>query len=200
MLAYLFWHRPLESVAPDAYEQAETAFQRSLARRPPVGLAGSACFRVHHTPWLEPRAGGARDRAYEDWYLIEDYAALGVLAEAAVGRGHRSAHDGVARRSGAGCGGLYGLVEGEASASLLGSIASAVWVSVAAGARKPALEDLLGDGMDPRRSALWRRQLVLGPAPEFCLLAPEVPAGVSPARLPSGWGAVTLERELLVAP
>jgi hypothetical protein len=56
---------------------------------------------------------------------------------------------------------------------------------------------MLGDGMDPRHASLWRRQLVFGPAPEFCLLAGEVPAGVAPARLPDGWSATTLEREVL---
>ena len=51
--------------------------------------------------------------------------------------------------------------------------------------------------MDPAHASLWRRQLVLGPAPEFCLLAGEVPAGVAPTRLPAGWVATTLEREAL---
>jgi hypothetical protein len=59
------------------------------------------------------------------------------------------------------------------------------------------LGELLGDGMDRRHASLWRRQLVLGPAPEYCLLANEIPAGVAPTRLPPGWTATILERELL---
>ncbi len=56
---------------------------------------------------------------------------------------------------------------------------------------------LLADGIDPAHASLWRRALVLGPAPEYCLLAPESPSGVSPMRLPSGWRAQTITRELL---
>jgi hypothetical protein len=57
--------------------------------------------------------------------------------------------------------------------------------------------------MDPRHASLWRRQLVFGPAPEFCLLAGDraklgLPAGVAPARLPEGWTATVSEREPLV--
>jgi len=51
--------------------------------------------------------------------------------------------------------------------------------------------------MDPGSASLWRRQFVLGPAAEFCVLGREVPAGVSPERLPSGWSARVIERELL---
>ncbi len=59
----------------------------------------------------------------------------------------------------------------------------------ARGHERPALAQLLGDGIDPERDSLWRRCLVLGPAPEYCLLAAEAPAGVAPGRLPSGWTA-----------
>jgi hypothetical protein len=207
VLAYLFWHRPQDPTAVDAYEQAQIAFHRSLARNPPVGLCCSAVFRVAGLPWL-PRGGAEPEEhveaqtSYEDWYLVEDFAALGVLNEAAIGRGHRTAHDDVARRFGAGSGGLYGLLEGERPTTIreegpLGAVSLAVWVGRPPGARKRMLGELLGDGMDPGQASLWRRQLVLGPAPEYCLLAREVPPGVAATRLPAGWTARVLHREVL---
>jgi hypothetical protein len=193
MLAYVFWHRPLEDSAVEAYERAQIAFHRSLAHAPPVGFLGSACYRAVELPWL----GGAC--GYEDWYFAEDYTALGVLNEAAVGRGHRTVHDDLARRFGAGAGGLYGLIEGHppSGPGSLDQAAVAVWVGRSPGVKQCALGELLGDGMDPQHASLWRRQLVLGPAPEFCLLAHELPAGVTPTRLPAGWTATVFEREAL---
>jgi hypothetical protein len=201
VLAYLFWHRPKDPAGAEAYEQAQLAFHRSLARNRPFGMHGSASYRVADIPWLA--VAGAHERqpavptpGYEDWYLVEDYTALGVLGEAAVSHGHRTPHDEAARHYGAGAGGLYGLVEGERT-ELLSAAALAVWVGRPPGAERRALGELLGDGMDPEHASLWRRQLVFGPAPEFCLLAREVPAGVSAARLPDGWSATTLAREAL---
>ncbi len=196
MLAYVFWHRPLDDSAIAAYEQAQIAFHRSLARNPPAGFAGSACYRAAELPWLAGKSGG-----YEDWYFVEDYTALGVLNEAAVGHGHRSTHDDLARRFGAGAGGLYGLVEGELPPDLA-SIAEtfvAVWVARTPGVERRPLGEMLGDGMDPRHASLWRRQFVFGPAPEFCLLAPEPSAGVAPTRLPDGWTATSMTRERLAS-
>jgi len=187
VLAYVFWHRPGEGVAAEAYEQAGVRFQHSLAHAPPMGLHGSAFYRVADLPWLQGQSG------YEDWYLLDDFTAVGVLNEAAVAHGHRTAHDEIARRFGAGAGGMYGLLEGHADLHCT----QAVWVSRPWGSRPGALSELLGDGMDPEHASLWRRQMVLGPAPEYCLLAPEVPAGVAPGRLPEGWSALTIEREAL---
>jgi hypothetical protein len=196
VLAYVFWHRPLESDRREAYEQSLIAFHRSLAHRLPVGTRASATFRVAEPPLPADPAGGPGP-AYEDWYLVDDFAALGVLNEAAVGRGHRTSHDDVARRFGFGAGGLYALIEGEPCAASLGEAALAVWISRPPGSTRRALAELLGDGIDPAHASLWRRQLVLGPAPELCLLAPEAPPGVAPARLPDGWTARTVAREPL---
>ncbi len=210
MLAYVFWHRPQDGVGAEAYEQAQIAFHRSLAHAPPMGFRGSAVFRVTGLPWLAPagpgQASGAKSgevpdaqsveapaASYEDWYLLDDYTAMGVLNEAAVGRGHLSPHDALARRFGAGAGGLYGLLEGHADLHC----EHVVWVSRPPGSKRGALAELLGDGMDREHASLWRRQFVLGPAPEYCLLAPEAPAGVAPTRLPEGWRALTYERDPL---
>jgi hypothetical protein len=155
-------------------------------------MIGSATFRVPAAPWLD-------GEGYEDWYLVEDFTALGVLNEAAVGRGHRTPHDRAARGIADGAGGLYSLVEGERglTAGAPGSPSPATWVARPPGSPERRLGELLGDGMDPRCASLWRRLLVLGPAPEYCLLAPEASAGVAGTRLPDGWSARTVERELL---
>ncbi len=207
MLAYVFWHRPRDLAASDAYERAQLAFHRSLAQGPPVGFHGSAVFRVHELPWpwsaVSAQARLPDDGAggYEDWYLVDDFTALGILNEAAVGRGHRTPHDAIARRFREGAGALYGLLEGPRPPGLA-EATLAVWVSRPPGGEQCGLGELLGDGMDPERASLWRRQLVLGPAPEYCLLSPEPagpggPAGVSATRLPDGWRAVSFERTVL---
>ncbi|HTQ68384.1 MAG TPA: hypothetical protein VMI13_06800 [Solirubrobacteraceae bacterium] len=218
MLAYLFWHRPREGAPAEDYERALETFHRSLARQPPAGMTALASYRLAEVPWLDPRAAagppeaigedvpeaGLRSPIYEDWYLVEDYTALGVLNEAAAGRGHRSRHDDIASLAGPGSGGLYALLEGEPDAVALASAEVAVWVTtrpLTAGARAVARDagvaELLGDGMERANASLWRRQLVLGPAPELCLVGPEPPSGASEGRLPRGWSAHVLAREPL---
>jgi hypothetical protein len=204
MLAYVFWHRPRDVGAIEAYEQAQLTFHRSLAHTRPVGMCSSAVFRLAEVPWLD----GAKDGSsigiggYEDWYLLEDFAALGVLNEAAVGHGHRTSHDDVARRYGDGTASLFGLIEGDHRADLLGAASVAAWVARPPGGSKAMLGDLLGDGIEPGHASLWRRHLVLGPAPEYCLLAADRTrlggaSGVTQARLPEGWSATVLDREPL---
>jgi hypothetical protein len=193
VLAFLAWHRPAPDVARDAYESALERFHRSLAHQPPSGYRSSASMRVEQVPWLE----GA---VYEDWYVIDDWTALGVLEEAAVAHGHVSAHDAAAALTGMETAAVYRLLEGSADP---GRALTAVWVSpsgddpAARGHERPALAQLLGDGIDPERDGLWQRCLVLGPAPEYCLLANEAPAGAASSRLPQGWTATSIAREVL---
>ncbi len=191
MLAYVFWHRPAQGVEPGAYEQVLTRFHRSLAHSPPAGLLGSAALRAPELPWLAGDGPG-----YEDWYLVEGWSALGVLENAAVSRGHETAHREAARRAGAGTAAVYRRIEGDArpAQALL-----AVWITRPPGQVDPTMADLLDDGVAPAAGSLWQRSLVLGPAPEFCLLhtEPELPAetGLSPARLPAGWSTAVTARE-----
>jgi hypothetical protein len=199
MLAYLFWHAPAQDADPARYEHALESFHRSLARRPPFGFEGSVAFRSAALPWSASDAPEGAGRWYEDWYLVADFAALGVLNEAAVASGHRTSHDRVAKGLGSGTAGLYRLIEGEvATARAIAGCAHATWVAPAAGAASAEIGALLGDGMDPRGGSVWQRQLVLGPAPEFCVLSREDPAGVAPARLAPRWSARTLTREAVL--
>jgi hypothetical protein len=198
VLAYLFWHRAAAAVETGAYERELERFHRSLAHRPPSGFCGSASFRIGELPWPgevgEPTADG--EPAYEDWYVVEDWAALGVLEEAAVSRGHVSVHETVAKHTALGPGAVYRLLEGSSHpqrASL------ATWISTTRlpGRERPSLESLLADGIDPDSGGLWQRCLMLGPAPEYCLLANESPAGAAASRLPAGWSALGVGREPL---
>ena len=208
MLAYVSWHLPAPAVRAAAFEQALERFHRSLAHRPPSGFRGSAAFRARGLPWLghDVGAGPASEGAgsasgdagsvstYEDWYLVDGWSAVGVLEEAAVARGHQSSHEAVAAITGATKGAIYRLIEG---LPRLERAPLAVWVKRSPGHAPVTIEDLLADGMEADAAGLWRRCLGLGPAPEYCLLAVEPPAGVSPSRLPTGWRATAISRELL---
>jgi hypothetical protein len=196
MLAYLTWHTPAPGVDTDAYEQALAAFHHSLAHTPPSGFAGSTTFRIARLPtpagedgWAEAEVG-----AYEDWYLVDNWSSLGVLEEAAVSRGHFTRHEAVAEHAAVALGGVYRLSEGHAD---LEQARIAAWVAPARNHAPPTVGDLLGDGMDGAAAGLWRRSLGLGPAPEYCLLAAAVPAGLGLERLPRGWRAVVQERTAL---
>lgn len=197
MLAYVFWHRPAPGAPPSAYESSLLRFHRSLARQPPAGFRGSATLRAPVLPWLPAPAGSAAV-GYEDWYLLDSWDAVGVLEKAAVSHGHATAHEQAARHAGTGTAAIYRLQEGHA---LPAQARLAVWVARAAGSAEGSIGDLLEDGMDGQSSSLWRRCLVLGPAPELCLLssaaALDIDTGVAPVRLPEGWRAEIAVREPL---
>jgi hypothetical protein len=148
MLAYVFWHRPAGPLDAVEYEHLLAAFHDRLAAVSPPGFVESAAFRVRAQPWLS--LGG-----YEDWYVVDDWTALGVLNDATIDAEHRTDHDAVARRSSDGAGAVYRLLSGGLP---LADAGAARWSQ-----RRPG--DLPGED----EFALWQRQLVLGPAPEFCL-------------------------------
>lgn len=98
-------------------------------------------FRLDALPF--GRAGG-----YEDWYVVDDWAGLGALNAAAVDARRRDRHDAPARLVADGWGGVYAHVRGAPEPP-----ASARWLTTAP---------------DEDTPSVWRRQMVLGPAPEFC--------------------------------
>jgi len=156
VLAYLFWHRPGHDA--DGYERRLAEFHERLRTNPPDGFAGSIAFRVD-VPWM--------GTGYEDWYLVEDWNALGVLNVAAVDASHKPDHDAVARDAAHGVGGVYELRAGRLELAHAGS---ADWSAKPLGEPYTAWEAGLVEDRHPADFALWQRQLVLGPAPEYCLL------------------------------
>ena len=178
MLAYVFWHWPLREVQVAEYEARLREFHESLRAHPPAGFLQSASFRVIGAPWT-PAAN-----AYEDWYLIEDFAALGALNEASVSGPRQQPHDSAARLAAGGAGAVYRMLFCKTN-PIGGGVAR--WFSKPAGMTYAALRSEVADL--EADSSLWQRQLVLGPAPEFCLRGSAAGRGLdarfSPVVLPS---------------
>ena len=154
MLAYVFSHRPAEGVDVAVYESALRRFHAALASAPPSGFVRSSTFKVG-------------DR-YSDWYLVDASAALDVLNAAAVSGARTPAHDTAARMAADGVGKLYSLVSGEPP---VGSGFEIQFSKPPGVGYADHYERLRRYSSGPGVS-LWRRMMVLGPPPEFCLLAP----------------------------
>ena len=165
MLAYVFFHRPAPGLETTAYEAALRRFHASLAAAATAGFASSSTYRVGD--------------GYSDWYLVESSAALDQLNEAAVTGARSSDHDAVAHMSADGAGKLLALISGRARTEP----GFEIRFSKPAGMTYPELYERLKPWTDRPELTLWRRMMVLGPPPEFCLTAPSdqmLPAVMSP--------------------
>jgi hypothetical protein len=160
VLAYVFWHRPAPQADPAAYETALAAFHAALAEHPPPGFQGSAAFRLDRAPWL-PGDGAA----YEDWYAVEGWEALGRLNEGAVSGPRAAPHDDVAGEAAAGAGAVYRRVAGPDGLAA----GYAAWLPKPPGADREDFHEQLAAG----GATVWMRQMVLGPAPEYAVRAAE---------------------------
>src|SRR3954451_21160671 len=98
MLAYLFWHEPQPEVGAERYVGLLRGFHRALAAAPPPSFVRSWSVRLDVAPWDAGPAG----RPFEDWYLVEDWGALGTLNEAAVPAPRAGGHDRIGGRGGRG--------------------------------------------------------------------------------------------------
>jgi hypothetical protein len=169
LLAYVFSHRPAGGVDIADYEAALRRFHTTLASDPPNGFLGSSTYRV----------GGG----YSDWYLLENSAALDVLNQAAVTGARTLAHDAAARMAVDGVGKLYSLAGGDQPSGP----GFETLFSKPAGMPYAALYGRMQPFTGRPGTSLWRRMMVLGPPPEFCLIAPaeiELPMDFRPEVLP----------------
>lgn len=139
------------------------SFHASLAAQPPTGFLSSATFGVRDASWLPPS-----QEAYEDWYLVRDWTAMGELNHDAVAAVRAQRHDRLAHQAQSGVGGVYALRAGAEQVD-----AAATWFAELDGALGPQWS---------RGHTLWQRQMVLGPAPEFCLRASSPPTLPAPLR------------------
>ena len=171
MLAYVFSHRPAEGVDVGAYQGSLRRFHEELAKAALSGFIVSATFAI-----------GA---GYSDWYLLENTAAMDVLNAAAVSGARISAHDSAARMSADGAGKLLSLAAGKASIDA----GFEVRFGKPAGMPYKDLYGRLETWTNAPEVSLWRRMMVLGPPPEFCLITPSM------VDLPLEMHPVVLERK-----
>jgi hypothetical protein len=165
LLAYVFFHRAGSGVETSVYEAALRGFHAALAGKPPAGFISSTTYRIGN--------------GYADWYLVDNSAALEPLNEAAVDRARHVPHDAVAHMSTDGAGKLLMLRSGSARTER----GFEIRFSKPAGTTYPELYERLQPWTDRPDVSLWRRMMVLGPAPEFCLVGPSVnhlPADMTP--------------------
>lgn len=155
MLAYVFSHRPAGGVDVAAYDEALRQFHAELAGSRLAGFVASTTYRY--------------DDGYSDWYLVEDSAALDVLNDAAVSGTRTASHNAAARMAASGVGKLFRLAQGDPGLESTHEIGFSKPPGMSYADLYSRLEPL------PRRPgvALWRRMMVLGPPPEFCLVAPQ---------------------------
>ena len=93
MLAYVFCHWKRADVGTQDYEDRQRAFHAALWAAPPSGFVESFSVGVSDAPWA------ASPEAYEDWYLIEDFSALGLLNEAAISNSRAHSRPSPSRRA-----------------------------------------------------------------------------------------------------
>jgi hypothetical protein len=156
MLAYVFWHWPQPGADVETYVDHLVGFHRTLGDNKPDGFQGSRVFRLHGASWLETNGD-----AFEDWYLLDDSAALDVINHAAVSGPCEAPHNLVAREAAGGTAGLYRLRFGE-----IGETRYAVWLS------KPdqmSYADFYSKLEAIAGVSLWQRQMTLGPTTEFVI-------------------------------
>lgn len=163
MLAYVFWHQRESTSVKEAYQEKLIAFHQRLQERQPQGFICSMVLEMAHLPWMTEGK-----EAYEDWYILENSAALDRLDEAAVTGMCREPHQQVASLASNGTGGLYRWKEGAVDLVYKAEMRFATWFSKPAGMKYDTLYELFRQSQGKHQGMVWQRQMTMGPALEFC--------------------------------
>jgi hypothetical protein len=181
MLAYVFWHWPQSGIERSSYLDHLADFHQTLAANKPSGFQRSVVFGIPNANWLNTTG-----EAFEEWYLLDDSAAMDRLNDAAVSGACEEPHNRVAREAADGTGGLYRLRVGDEN---LAESRFAVWLSKPNGVTYKDFYAALQPLTSQPGVALWGRQMTLGPTTEFCIHSP------TPIQLPEGYSGNSIVLE-----
>jgi len=176
MLAYVFWHWPNSTIDPNSYVNHLIDFHQTLATHKPTGFQESIVYRIRGASWLN-----TNDEAYEEWYLLDDSAAMDRLNDAAVSGICEEPHNKVAREAADGIGGLYRLRAGAEDPARAKFV---LWLSKPGGVSYKDFYAAFAPLTSQPGVALWGRQMTLGPTTEFCIHSPD------PIELPPGFSGL----------
>jgi hypothetical protein len=183
MLAYVFWHWPQSSIDRGSYLDHLADFHRTLAANKSNGFRKSIVFRISGANWLNTTG-----EAYEEWYLLDDSAAMDRLNEAAVSGVCEEPHNRVARHAADGTGGLYRFRAGHED---LAQARFALWLSKPPGVSYNDFYGALQPLTTRQGAGLWGRQMTLGPTTEFCIHSS------TQVQLPANYTGQTIPLELV---
>lgn len=163
-LAYLFWHYRRHSIGDENYRDTLVAFHEALAQNAPEGFISSFSRRQNRLPWMQPTV-----EVYEDWYIVQDFTALGTLNENAHQSSMEPPHDSVAQMVASGSGGVYKLWFNYSEDE---DVKTIVWLDKPPLVKTGDFLEIIESKARDNQGVVWRRQLNLGPAPEYVVWLP----------------------------
>ncbi|MBA2678639.1 MAG: hypothetical protein H0U76_09650 [Ktedonobacteraceae bacterium] len=164
MLVYVFWHWRMPQIDQLSYQEYLIRFHQVLSAQRSEGFLSSRVLLLERAPWL-----GREAETYEDWYFLENSAALDPLNVNAINGQRKEPHDRAARWAEGGTAGLYSPRFGDPTLAPRFTF----WFAKPAHMSYTELYDALQPLEKQGVGTLWQRQMTLGPAAEFCFHSPE---------------------------
>lgn len=163
MIAYVFWHQKREHVRADEYEQALMDFQAMLLKAEVPGYLGGVVSKIEGAHWMPSEKGG-----YEDWYFLSGSEVLDRLNRMAVSGDRKDPHSAATKMAVNMHAGLYQLWQSDAHFT---DSEWSAWFSRPPSMTYEEMYEEICRYLPHCAGDLWRRQMVLGPTPEYCLMS-----------------------------
>ncbi|MEM0136460.1 MAG: hypothetical protein QXU18_14735, partial [Thermoplasmatales archaeon] len=127
------------------------------------GYLGSISFKIEGAHWM-----GSKKSGYEDWYYMTDSGVIDILNRGAITGNMMPVHNNAAGLATGMHAGLYQL---KSSSAKNKEATWCIWLSKPSGRSYDDFERMIGSTVASHNVDLFRRQMVLGPTPEFCILS-----------------------------